>query len=92
MRAWRVNPLARRITKLIKQFLIGEGLTISSTHKATNKFLNDWWNHPLNNFKHNIPRWMDEQTRVGNLFFLCTVGVDGMLFVRAVPADLIKDI
>jgi len=92
LRAWRVNPLARRITKLIKQFLIGEGLTISSTHKATNKFLNDWWNHPLNNFKHNIPRWMDEQTRVGNLFFLCTVGVDGMLFVRAVPADLIKDI
>jgi hypothetical protein len=92
LRAWRVNPLARRITKLIKQFLIGEGLAISSTHKATNKYLAEWWNHPLNNFKHNIPRWMDEQTRVGNLFFLCTVGVDGMLFVRAVPADLIKDI
>ncbi len=30
LRAWRVNPLARRITKLVKQFIIGEGLAISS--------------------------------------------------------------
>jgi len=30
LRAWRVNPLARRIVRLIKQFVIGEGLSIGS--------------------------------------------------------------
>ncbi len=92
LRAWRVNPLARRIVKLTKQFIIGEGLAISSPHKATNKFLTEWWDHPLNNFDHNVPRWLDEQTRAGNLFFLCSVGLDGMLYVRAVPVDLVKEI
>jgi len=94
LRAWRVNPLARRIVKMITAFVVGKkGISLSSPHAATNKFLQAWYSDPLNNFRKNIKRWMDEQTRTGNLFFLFTVDkVTGMSHVRAVPAEMIKEI
>jgi len=92
LRAWRVSPVARRIVKLYTEFIIGEGLTIKSDHTATQKFLQDWWTHPLNKMAEQIPQWCDERTRSGNLFFLISPMPDGMSFVRAVPAELIKEI
>src|SRR3990172_12753326 len=65
LRAWRVSPIARRIVKLYTQFIVGEGLTIKSTHAATQNFLQTWWNHPLNNLTSQIPEWCDERTRSG---------------------------
>jgi len=93
LRAWRVNPIARRIVKLYTQFIIGEGITVESDHKATNDYLKLWWEHPLNNFGQQCMDWCDELTRSGNMFFLCTLDqVSGMLFVRAVPADQVAEI
>jgi len=92
LRAWRVSPIARRIVKLYTEFMIGAGLSIKSDHTATQKFLQDWWNHPLNKLSEQIPQWCDERTRSGNLFFLISPMPDGMSFVRAVPAELIKEI
>jgi len=93
LRAWRVNPIARRIVKLISSFVIGKGITITSDHPGTQEFLNEWWNHRLNKIGRNAKRWKDEDTRTGNLFFLFTVGAaDGMTFVRAVPAEQIEEI
>jgi len=92
LRAWRVSPVARRIVKLYTQFIVGEGLTIKSDHAATQKFLQMWWDHPLNKLSEQIPQWCDERTRAGNLFFLISVMPDGMSFVRAVPSELIKEI
>lgn len=92
LRAWRVSPIARRIVKLYTEFIVGEGLTIKCEHKATQKFLTEWWNHPLNKLSEQIPQWCDERTRSGNLFFLITAMPDGMTFVRAVPTELIQDI
>ncbi len=92
LRAWRVNPIARWLVAIINAFVIGEGLSIEADHKATNKFLQEWWGHDLNDLDQNIPRWLDEQSRSGNLFFLFSVDEVGMSYVRAVPADLIKEI
>ena len=92
LRAWRVNPIARRIVRLTSSFLIGKGLTIKCEDEATQKFLQAWWNDPLNKFKKNIPRWVDENTRAGNLFFLFTVQENGMTHVRAVPAEQVEEI
>jgi hypothetical protein len=93
LRAWRVNPLARRIVQLYTDFIIGEGLGIRSNHKATHKYLTDWWNHPLNNFNEQIPAWCDELTRAGNLFFVISVNpMDGMIYVRPLPSEQVKDI
>ena len=92
MRAWRVNPIARRIVKLISSFVIGKGITVKCDHAPTQKFLLEWWNHPLNRIDRNAKRWKDEDTRTGNLFMLFNVRPDGMTFVRAVPAEQIEEI
>lgn len=92
LRAWRVNPIARRIVKLQTSFIVGKGLTIKSDDPKAQEFLTKWWNHPLNKFNRNIKRWKDEDTRTGNLFMLFSVQADGMTIVRAVPAEQIDDI
>lgn len=92
LRAWRVNPMARRITRLMTSFAIGKGLTIKSDNEQVQTFLQEWWNHPLNKFNRNVKRWKDEDTRTGNLFFLFNVQEDGMSIVRAVPAEQIEEI
>jgi hypothetical protein len=93
LRAWRVNPIARHIVKLVSMFVVGEGIEIHSDHKATDKFLETWWRHPLNNIGRKCVSWCDEATRSGNLFFLCSIDQNtGMMFVRAVPADQVDKI
>ena len=93
LRAWRVQPIARRIVKLYTQFVIGEGLTPKCDHKATLDFLTAWWKDPLNDFDSQVSEWMDELTRSGNLFFLFSSDpLTGMSYVRAIPADQIKEI
>ena len=92
LRAWRVNPIARRIVRLQTSFAIGKGLKIRSDDKTVETFLQEWWNHPLNKFNRQIKRWKDEDTRTGNLFPLFSVQADGMSIVRMVPAEQIEDI
>src|SRR5512147_1091994 len=45
--AWRLNPLARRLVTLTRQYTCDQ-INIASPHEGTNKFLKDLWNHPLN--------------------------------------------
>jgi hypothetical protein len=92
LRAWRVNPIARRIVKLMTSFAVGKGVTFKSDNPEVQKFLDEWTSHPLNNFKRNIKRWKDEDTRTGNLFFVYTVLPGRMSIVRAVPAEMIGEI
>jgi hypothetical protein len=92
LRAWRVNPIARRIVKLMTSFAIGKGLTIKSEDPAAQAFLDEWTQHPLNDFRRNVKRWKDEDTRTGNLFFLFSVDGAGMSYVRAVPAEMVDEI
>ena len=93
LRAWRVNPIARRIVKLLSMFIVGAGIEIKSDNKHTDKYLQDWWKHPLNQLDRKVVSFCDEATRSGNLFFLCTADqANGMLYVRAVPADQVDQI
>jgi hypothetical protein len=92
LRAWRVNPIARRIVEIKTSFTIGRGVEIKCEDIETLKFLNEWWNDPLNNFQKNVKRWKDEDIRTGNLFLLFTVQSNGMTHVRAVPAEKIENI
>lgn len=92
LRAWRVNPIARRIVKLMTSFAIGKGVTFKSDNPQVQEFLDLWVAHPLNQFRKNVKRWKDEDTRTGNLFFLFNVQADGMSIIRAVPAEQIFEI
>jgi hypothetical protein len=93
LRAWRINPIARRIVNLISQFVVGAGVSMECDHKATQKFIDEWFNHPMNKIPAHLKAWKDEGTRTGNMFFLFNVDkVTGMSFIRPVPADLIQEI
>lgn len=92
LRAYRVNPIARRIVKLTTSFVIGKGVEIKSDNAQAQAFLLEWWNHPLNRMTGNIKRWMDELTRTGNLFPLFNVTESGMTIIRMVPAEQIEEI
>ena len=93
LRAWRVNPIGRRIVKLISMFIVGEGIEIKSDNKHTDKYLQSWWTHPLNHLDRKCIGLCDEATRSGNLFFLCTADQNtGMVYIRAVPADQVDEI
>ena len=92
LRAWRVSPIARRIVRLIRSFIIGKGIEIKCDDEATQKFINEWTKNHLNKLHKNLKRWKEEDTRTGNLFFLFTVTDNGMSYVRAVPAEQIEEI
>lgn len=92
LRAWRVNPTARRIVRLNRSFVLGKGIAIKADVNDVQEYLQGWWNNRLNKLKANTKRWKDEDTRTGNLFVLCTVGTNKDLYVRAIPSELIDEI
>jgi hypothetical protein len=92
LEAWRVNPLARRIVGMMTQYVVGGGIGIESLHKASNKFLNEWWDHRLNNLSIRAYEWCDELSRSGELFIVLSTDQAGMTYMRAIPAADIQDI
>lgn len=90
--AWRSNPLARRIVGLTSQYVVGGGLRLQSQHSRTQRFLDTWWQHELNQCALRVYEWCDELTRSGELFFLLSTDSAGMSYIRAVPAAQISHI
>lgn len=90
--AWRTNPLARRIVGLTAQYVVGSGVSIDCRHAVTRRFLQAFWDHPLNRLAVSIYEWCDELTRTGNLFLLVSTDAAGMSYVRAVPTRDVKEI
>ncbi len=93
LRAWRVNPVARRIVKLISMFVVGEGIAVRATTRPPMTISRSGGTIRLNKIGRECVSFCDEATRSGNLFFLCTRDQNtGMLYVRAVPADQVEEI
>ena len=92
LEAWRVNPLARRIVELTSQYVVGGGLSVSSKHVRTHKFLQEWWDHRLNRMQVRCFDLCDELTRSGELFLVVSTDAAGMSYIRAIPAADILEI
>lgn len=92
LEAWRVNPLARRLVELTTQYVVGGGISIQCKHAPTARFLEEFWNHPLNRMAVRVYEWCDELSRSGNLFVLLSTDTAGMSYLRAVPAADIAEI
>ena len=89
---YRSNPMARRIIEISIEFVIGDGFSISSPSRRVEKFLKEFWAHPLNDLEAQLPEWAAEALRSGDLFILFSVDAAGMSYVRAVPAEQISEI
>ena len=92
LKAWRENPIARRIVELTSQYVVGSGLALSSEDQESDAFLRSWWRHRLNRIGMRTYEWCDELTRSGNLFLLVSTDVAGMSYVRAIPTAEIEAI
>lgn len=90
--AWRYNPLARRITEIISQYVVGAGFSVSSPDTKTETFLQDFWTHRLNHIDTRLIELCDELTRSGNLFILISTDAGGMSYLRVIPASQIDEI
>ena len=90
--AWRTNPIARRIVSLTSQYVVGAGVAPTCKHRATAKFIDEFWKHPLNRMPIRTTELCDELTRTGNLFILITTDPGGMSYIRAIPATQIDHI
>jgi len=92
LKAWRINPLARRIVELTSQYVVGGGLTVNCKNVPASKFLDQFWNHRLNRMPVRVSEMCDELTRTGNLFVILTTDAAGMSYVRLMPASHIDEI
>lgn len=86
------NPLARRIVALTTQYVIGRGVELHADDPEAQRFLQSFYDHPLNRLNYRIGDWCDELTRSGNLFLRLSSDASGMTFVRALPASLVRKI
>lgn len=89
--AWRLNPMARRLVQITKQY-ITHGIEFSAQDDKTDKFLKELWEHPFNRLGQHLGEWSDELALTGNLFLLLTTDSAGMSYVRVYPTDQIKSI
>ncbi len=93
LEAWRKNFLVRRIVTLVTSYVVGNGITISSEIPEVNTFIQEFWTHPQNQLNRRLRPMCDELTRSGELFpILFTNRVDGMSYVRFIPASRIIEI
>jgi hypothetical protein len=93
LEAWRKNFIIRRVVTLIRSYVIGGGITISSTDPAVDRWLRSWWNDPQNHMAQRLGPWCDELTRSGEVFVtLHTNRLNGISYVRLVPASSIREI
>jgi hypothetical protein len=90
--AWLTNPLARRIVELTSQYVVGGGIRLSSPDESAQRYLNAWWNHPLNRMDVRVTEWCEELVRSGELFIVISTDPSGMSYLRAIPASQIQSI
>jgi hypothetical protein len=92
LEAWRSNPLARRMISIMCEYVVGGGITASSSQPAAHDFLRAWWNHPLNRMSLQVFEWCEELSRAGELFIALSTDASGMSYARAVPASQIAEV
>jgi hypothetical protein len=93
LEAWRRNPLVRQIVRLTTNYVVGDGIGISSEIPTVDKFIREWWSHPMNQMDLRLEAMCDELTRAGELFpVLFTNEFDRMTYVRFIPARQVNEV
>ena len=93
LEAWRKNPLAWRIIAITTDYVVGEGVTVSSSQGEVQAFIERFWNHPRNQLDLRLEAMCDELSRAGDLFVLLFRNPqDGLSYLRFVTKDRIRRI
>jgi hypothetical protein len=88
--AWRKNFMVRQVVRLTTAYVVGDGIKVSSSHPWVRGFVEAFQSHRQNKLGDRLAAWCDELTRSGELYVVLFPNpVDGMQYVRAVPASQI---
>ena len=68
LEAYRKNFLVRRIVNLTRSYVVGNGITISSSIPEVETFAREFWSHHQNRMVRRLGPMCDELTRVGEVF------------------------
>jgi hypothetical protein len=93
MAMWRDNFLVRQVVRLTTAYVVGDGITVSSSHPWVGGWVKDFWTEKQNRIDDRLPQWCDELTRSGELYLaLFPNRVNGMQYIRALPATCIEQV
>jgi hypothetical protein len=93
LEAWRKNFLVRQIVRLTTDYVVGEGIGLTSEIPTVEKFLREWWDHDMNRMDLRLPAMCDELTRAGELFPVLFVNkANGLTYIRFIPARQIDKV
>lgn len=93
LEAWRRNVFVRRIVAIIRSYVVGGGIEVSSGHPWVGPFVAAFAAHPQNHLADRLGPICDELTRAGEIFpVLFTNPADGMSYLRFVPATEIREV
>jgi len=91
--AWTKNFLVRRVVTLCRSYVIGNGITLTSSRQQVDTFVKRFWDHPQNRMARRLAPMLNELVRAGEIFpTLHTNRADGISYIRFVPASLIREI
>ena len=91
--AWQKNFLVRRIVTLARSYVIGGGITVTSSAPQVAEFVARFWAHEQNRLSQRLAPAVNELIRAGEIFpTLHTNRQDGMSYLRFVPAANIREI
>jgi hypothetical protein len=88
--AWRKNPLAKRAADITADYVVGDGISLTSPFPPLQAFIDAFWHHPRNQLPHRLETMCNELTLAGDLFpLLFRNPHDGMSYLRFVTKDRI---
>jgi hypothetical protein len=91
LEAWRRNAWVRQVVRLLTAYVVGDGIVVDSERVSVSRWLAKFWADRQNRISDRLSAWCDELTRSGELYVaLFPNEVDGMQYVRAVPASQIE--
>jgi hypothetical protein len=90
---WRKNPMAWRVINTTVNYVVGEGIKITSPLPPLNDFIQRFWQHRKNRMDLRLVPMVEELSRSGDLFVLLfRNNVDGLSYIRFVTKDQIQKI
>lgn len=91
--AWRRNPLAKRSVDITNDYVIGDGLSLSSPVPYLDEFIGEFWHHRKNRIDLRLEAIGTEFVLAGDIFpSLHRNPVDGMSYLRFVIKPEIQEI
>lgn len=93
LEATRKNPLAKTIVDITTDFVLGDGIRLTSSVPRLQRFLDRFWHHPQNRIDQRLQAMSDELARAGDLFIaLFRNPQNGMSYLRFVTKEQIVSI